>query len=79
MIWTFTTSDPVADVLAFYEQNLDGEGWEASTTTSSAGDVSSGSVDANRDNGTRTLNLVVSQSGGDPTQVMVTYTGAAGG
>jgi hypothetical protein len=79
MIWTFTTTDEVADVLGFYEQNLNRDGWTASRTDSTAGDVSNGSIDATSGEGARTVNMVVSKSGADPTQVMVTYTGTPGG
>jgi hypothetical protein len=78
MIWTFTSRDSVDDVLDFYEEELEPLGWEVSTSTPDVGDVANGTVDAKRRGGDGTLNLVVSRSGADPTQVMVTYTSSTG-
>lgn len=74
-IWTFQSGSSVADVVAFYDANLKGGGWEVKSTTSDLGQISNGSVEAKTDGGSRTLNLVATRSGGESTQVMVTYTG----
>jgi hypothetical protein len=73
-IWTFQSSDKVADVLGFYEQRLGADGWEVSKTESSAGGIDQGSVDAKQEQGARSVNLVASTTDANVTQVMVTYT-----
>ena len=77
-IWTFQAADAVADVLAFYEQRLEVDGWEVSTSTAEGAGAQQGSVEAKRDAGATTLNLVATSGGGEGTQVMVTYTGTGG-
>jgi hypothetical protein len=74
-IWTFTTTDAVADVLGFYETQLEGSGWEVTTSASDAGGTSNGSLEAKQDGGARSLNLVITKSGSEAAQAMVTYTG----
>ena len=73
-IWTFTTTDGVGDVVSFYEQRLGSDGWDVTTSNTDQGGTESGSVDARQDGGARNLNLVVSRTGGDTSQAMVTYT-----
>jgi hypothetical protein len=77
-IWTFTTTDAVADVLSFYETQLEGSGWEVTTSASDAGGTSNGSLEGKRDGGAKTVNLVITKSGSDAGQAMVTYTGTGG-
>ena len=77
-IWTFQTPDAVADVLAFYETQLKGTGWEVTTSSSDVGGVSNGSIEAKQDNGAKTLNLVLTKSGGEASQAMATYTATGG-
>jgi uncharacterized protein YneF (UPF0154 family) len=73
-IWTFTTTDGVGDVVSFYQQRLGSDGWEVTTSNADQGGTVSGSVDARQDGGAKNLNLVISQTGSDPSQAMVTYT-----
>ena len=77
-IWTFQTPDAVADVVGFYETQLEGAGWEVTTSSSDVGGAAHGSIEAKRDGGAKTLNLVVSKQGGDASQAMVTYTATGG-
>ena len=77
-IWTFQTPDAVAAVLTFYETQLKGSGWEVTTSSSDVGGVSNGSIEAKQDNGAKTLNLVMSKSGGEASQAMATYTATGG-
>jgi hypothetical protein len=78
-IWTFQSSDKVAEVLGFYEQRLEADGWEVTKNVTSAGGVDQGSVDGKRDNGARSVNLVASTTQPSVTQVMVTYVATSGG
>jgi hypothetical protein len=79
-IWTFKTGDAVADVVSFYEQQLESQGWEVNTSTSDVGGASNGSLDATQESGAKSLNMVVAKSsGGEPAQAMVTYTQGGGG
>jgi hypothetical protein len=75
-IWTFQASDAVNEILEFYRQKLEGEGWEVSTTTASGADQ--GSLDGRRDGGAQTVTLVANRVAGTTTQVMVTYTATGG-
>ena len=77
-IWTFQTPDGVKDVLSFYEQQLKGSGWEVATSNSDIGGTSNGSIEAKQENGAKTLNLVISKNGSEPSQAMATYTGTGG-
>lgn len=77
-IWTFQTPDAVADVLGFYETQLEGAGWEVTSSSSDVGGVENGSIEAKRDDGAKTLNLVISKQGGAASQAMATYTATGG-
>ncbi len=77
-IWTFQTPDAVADVLGFYETQLEGAGWEVTTSSSDVGGIENGSIEAKRDDGAKTLNLVISKQGGAASQAMATYTATGG-
>jgi hypothetical protein len=77
-IWTFTTVDGVTDVLSFYETQLEGSGWEVTTNSSDLGGTSNGSLEGKQDGGAKTLNLVITKSGSEAAQAMVTYTATGG-
>lgn len=77
-IWTFTSTDAVADVLKFYEESLGRDGWEVETSTSNVGETSNGSIEAKQGGGAKTLNLVVTKTGSAASQAMVTYTATSG-
>jgi len=77
-IWTFQTADAVANVLAFYEQQLKSTGWEVTTNNSDVGGTSNGSIEAKQEGGAKSLNLVISKNGSEPAQAMATYTGTGG-
>jgi hypothetical protein len=77
-IWTFTTADGVSDVLGFYETQLQGAGWEVSKNSSEMSGTSNGSIEAKQDGGAKSLNLVITKTGGDAAQAMVTYTATGG-
>jgi hypothetical protein len=70
--FSFTTSESVADVLAFYAEELDAAGYETSRSDFTGGGQSGGGVNGtHRDEG-RTLGVGVVDSG-QGTQVTVTY------
>jgi hypothetical protein len=77
-IWTFTTADNVPDVLGFYETQLESSGWEVTTSSSEMGGTSNGSLEAKQDGGAKTVNLVITKSGSEAGQAMVTYTATGG-
>lgn len=77
-IWTFKTADEVAAVLGFYETQLEGSGWEVTTSSSDVGGVANGSLEAKQGNGAKTLNLVLTKSSGESSQAMATYTATSG-
>ena len=77
-IWTFQTPDAVTDVLTFYETQLKGTGWEVTTSSSDVGGVANGSIEAKQGNGAKSLNLVLTKSGGEAAQAMATYTATGG-
>jgi hypothetical protein len=77
-IWTFQTADTVADVLSFYESELEAKGWEVSTSSSDVGGTSNGSIEGKTEGGAKTLNMVVSKMGSEAAQAMVTYTATGG-
>ncbi len=68
----FTTGDSVADVLDFYEKELEAIGFETSKATYSAGGQEGGSVGGENQGDGRTLNIIVGQDDGQ-TLVNVTY------
>ena len=43
------------------------------------GDSANGSIEAKKADGAQTLNLVITKTGGDPSQAMATYTATGGG
>ena len=77
-IWTFKSADPVSDVLAFYEGRLEADEWEVETASADSGGMTQGSVDAKKEGGARTLNLVATSTESGSTQVMVTATSPSG-
>jgi hypothetical protein len=76
-IWTFQSNASPGDLLAFYKERLEADGWSAVSSLSDEGGRESGSLDAERDGGSSKLNLVVTKSGAAAAQVMATYTGGA--
>ena len=50
-------------MLAFYEQELKGSGWEVTTNSSDVGGTSNGSIEAKQEDGAKSLNLVISKNG----------------
>jgi hypothetical protein len=77
-IWTFKTPDAVADVLRFYESELDAAEWQVTVNKSEAAGASNGSIEATKADGAQTLNLVISKNGSEPSQAMATYTATGG-
>ena len=78
LIWTFQSADAVPAVLAFYEQQLKGSGWEVTTNSSDVGGTTNGNIEAKQEGGAKSLNLVISKTGSEPSQAMATYTGTGG-
>lgn len=71
-LFTFTTSDPVADVMAFYRDRLAGLGFELAENTYTSAGVEGGSLSGEDGEG-RTVAVSVNSQGGE-TQVGVNFT-----
>jgi hypothetical protein len=71
--FVFTTSESVADVLAFYAAELAEAGYEVSQSTFASGGRNGGGINGTNQSAGRTLGIGVAD-GDEGTQVTVTYT-----
>jgi len=71
-IWTFKSGDEPPALLAFYQQNLVGDGWEVTVNNNTG--ATNGSLEGKKTDGAKTINMVVTKNSGEPSQAMVTYT-----
>ena len=67
------TSDSVADVLAFYEENLKANGMRADTTTYTANGAAGGTVTASNADNSRTVSIAAGTTDGSGTAATITY------
>ena len=68
------TTDAVAKVKEFYDVQLKGAGFQTEVNTTSIGGTETATVNAKKDDGKQTVNIVISVEGGK-TNVMVSYEG----
>lgn len=71
-LFTFTTTDPVGDVMDYYRRSLDDLGFELSESTYTSGGVQGGSLSGQDADG-RTVAVSISRQG-EETQIGVSYT-----
>lgn len=72
--FTVTTQDPPDQVIAFYEAQLEGQGFSVQKNTyAENGKVGGGTVTGKSSDDKHTLNVFVSPSGEDTTQALVTF------